>query len=82
MIIKYYNLKILLTIDLNKLIEMIIHEYGDSIQLELQVMTKSEKEQVSTMESGILRIIERFWIIENDQRRKDLEESIIDEGRK
>jgi len=86
-LIIYHNLKMLLTLDLNKLIEIIIDQYGENVLIEFVSMTQNEKEKSSKVDAGILKIVERFKLYESDDagnkiRRKDIEEKAIREGLK
>jgi hypothetical protein len=87
LILKYHNLKMLLTIDMNKLTEILIDYYGRNIIINFIEMDKEEKKKSSQIENFVLLVRERFWLFEADEsneivRRNDLEIRIIDEGRK
>ena len=86
-ILKYYSLKMLLTIDLSKLIEVLILKFGSSLQIDLELMDDSEKDQVTCTKSGILKVNERFWLLGQNQngdnsRLQELEQKTLEEGKK
>jgi hypothetical protein len=86
-ILKYYSLKMLLTVDLNNLITVLLSVFGESIQLDLLAMNEDERLHCSSSEEGILRVNERIWVLEVRQdgsahRREDLEQRIVEEGQK
>jgi hypothetical protein len=85
-VLRYYSLKMLQTVDLNNLIAVLVSVFGESMQLDLLAMNDDEKQQCSKLEEGILRVNERIWVFEvrpdGRHRRKDLEQKIVGEGRK
>ena len=86
-LIKYYSLKMLLTVDLNTLTEYLFQEFGDSFVLEYKPMNQEEVNSVTNDESGISIVHERFWLFHEGQsgdieRKKSLEELIIEKGQK
>jgi hypothetical protein len=86
-IVKYYSKKMLLTIDLSNLVEVLISVFGESIQLDLLVMNEEERLQCSSSEEGIIRVNDRIQVFEVQQdgstnRREDLEQRIVNEGQK
>jgi len=87
LILKYHNLKMLLTIDINKLTEILIDYFGKNININFIEMNDEEKKESTEMCSFILTVRERIWLFEINEnkdiiRRNDLELRIIDEGRK
>lgn len=86
-VIKYYDRRMLLTVDIHTLLNVVFDNYGDSVKIELVEMDDQEKDtSVETIE-GIRAIRERFQILEikspdGVQRRKDLENLAIAIGTK
>ncbi|WP_444905218.1 hypothetical protein ACJJIU_11245 [Microbulbifer sp. CnH-101-E] len=85
-VLKYYSLKMLLTVDLNSLVSTLVSVFGDSVRLDLSIMDEDEKYQCSNDVEGILSVNERIWLFEELKgtlhRRKDLEERVIAQGQK
>lgn len=86
-VIKYHSLKMLLTLDLNRLIMVLIKKYGNDININIIVMNNEERAISSDITNGITLINERFWILETYKngdiiRKKEIEQKIISEGQK
>ncbi|AZZ92604.1 hypothetical protein EUZ85_18490 [Hahella sp. KA22] len=85
--LKYHSLKMLMTLDLNKAVELLAREYGDSFCLDISLMNDAERERCMDVSGAVAIVRERFWIIEKENgedliRRKDLEKKIVDKGQK
>ncbi|MBU6953361.1 hypothetical protein [Hahella sp. HN01] len=85
--LKYHSLKMLMTLDLNKAVELLTREYGDSFCLDISLMNDAERELCMDVSSAVTIVRERFWILEKEHeggliRRRDLEKKIVDEGQK
>ncbi|ABC29830.1 hypothetical protein HCH_03064 [Hahella chejuensis KCTC 2396] len=83
--LKYHSLKMLMTLDLNKALELLATEYGDSFSLDIVLMTDAERERCMDVSEDVVIIKERFWMFEKEDgggliRREDLEKRIINEG--
>lgn len=86
-LIKYHNRKMLMTLDLNMLVNVLMDAFGDTFVLEFKEMDESEKVRTSENVKGIQAVTERFWVLEDIgnqeyRRRLDLEEKTIREGMK
>ncbi len=84
-LIKFHNFKMLMTLDLNTLVAVLLDNYGENIVIEFQVMTIQEQSDTVEIVDEINLVLERFWVFEcfdtgRKQRRKDLEEQIIQKG--
>ncbi|TQV89111.1 hypothetical protein [Aliikangiella coralliicola] len=86
LVVKYYNLKMFLTTDLNTFMKVLINEYGAIFNVEYREMNENEQRESSYIQDGITLVKDRFWLLESlvtsTKRRKDLEAKIIDEGQK
>ncbi|WLQ16489.1 hypothetical protein O5O45_11215 [Hahella aquimaris] len=85
--LKYHSLKMLMTLDLNKAVEALATEYGDSFSLDISLMDDAERERCMEISGAVAIVSERFWILEKEDggglvRRRDLEKKIVDEGQK
>ncbi|MCP3168329.1 hypothetical protein LZ199_36095 [Myxococcus sp. QH3KD-4-1] len=76
-----------LTVDQNTMMAVLLEQFGPHFTMEIQPMTESEK-ALAEEDLGIVTAVRsRFFLVEvrPDQeliRHKDLEERIIQEGRK
>ena len=86
LIIKYHNVKMLLTLDMNTFFQIIEENFGSSFELKFEEMNEKEKESTTSLTDGLRKVNERFWIFsldkEKEYRRKDLETEIISRGHK
>ncbi|NTX03323.1 hypothetical protein [Myxococcus sp. CA040A] len=76
-----------MTVDLNTLMEVLLEQFGPRVTLEVQPMTESEKALAEENLGIVTAVRSRFILTEvrSDQesiRHKDLEERIIQKGRK
>ena len=89
-VVKYYNRKILMTLDLNQLVHELLEVRGNRVSVEFMPMTADEQEECSTRMdeiAGLIAVDTRFWLFEIGDanqpiRRPDLETRIVDLGRK
>jgi len=86
-VVKYFNERMLLTVDLQTLFTFLFEEYGDGVNIAFAEMDVLEKSQSSEDVDGILAVRDRFHILEtthtNDVRRRDdLERLAAHFGRK
>ncbi len=83
-VIKYFNLKMLLTLDVNKMVEVLINEYGSDLTVEFKHMSNQEQAQSSKVIHTFTAVRERFQVFENKDseliRKPDLEHKIVKEG--
>lgn len=85
--VKYHSAKMLMTIDLNMLFQVLLDIYGSYLIIKFELMNKSEQIHATETVDGLVAVKERFWILEggeteNLNRRKDLEKKIIMAGAK
>lgn len=86
-ILKYHNRKMLLTLDLNALVEVITQADGDETTIHILPMTHEERADALDDIGLVDAVRERFWILESGpdeslQRRTDLESQIVGTGQK
>ena len=84
-VVKYHNRKMLATIDLNSLINVLMQSYGDGTTIRFEPMNASEREQTLEDVGGIAGVRERFWILEDCgegrlRRQPKLEETVVSKG--
>lgn len=87
LVIEYFNVKMLLTLDLNTMMNILIEEFGGHFTIEYCEMKKQSRVKSSRNKEGITFVDERFFLFElektgNKKRRSDLEQRIINEGQK
>lgn len=86
-IVKYHNRKMLLTLDLNALVEVITQADGDETTIHILPMARQERAETLGDVGLVNTVRERFWILESGpdeslQRRTDLESQIVATGKK
>jgi hypothetical protein len=74
--IKFYSMKLLLTVDLNGLVHSLQREFGQDLEINFAPMTQSEKGEASEDVSGIEKVNDRLIVLVDMERRQDLENSI------
>ncbi len=84
-VIKYYNIKMLMTLDCNMLLRTIIEIYGNNICIQYLHMSQAEQNSASSIIDGMTAVNTRFEVYESVgdskyQRRIDLEERIVNQG--
>ena len=77
----------LLTLDLNTLFEVLLDEFGEHLELDIDAMTEEEREWAEDRSEPITRVATRFVVEdlsvpESPRRREDLEQRIVQLGRK
>ena len=87
LVIRYHNIKMLLTLDLNTLIRILLEEFGSTLELRFEEMSEVERVQSTKIVEGLHAVQERFYLFWVDpdgklQRREDLEQKTVHEGRK
>ena len=86
-VVKYHNHKMLMTLDLNTLVDVLLKTFGEQLVLRFKPMSDEERGNSSDRARSITAVRERFWILEETDagdrhRRKDIEDKIVREGRK
>ncbi|MCA9030656.1 MAG: hypothetical protein KDA69_15340 [Planctomycetaceae bacterium] len=86
-IIRYYNRRMLLTVDVNALLQTVFDACGDRVGIEFAEMDETEQEGVVELIDGMRAIRNRFYILEMTPgedilRREDLEKLSVAVGRK
>lgn len=89
-VVRYFNRRMLMTLDLNQLVHELLECRGDRVSVEFAPMTADEQDACSTRNediAGLTAINTRFWLLETDDanqpiRRPDLEARIVDLGQK
>lgn len=84
-VVKYHNQRMLLTLDLNALVEVIMRKYGDETVIEFAPMTAQERAETMDDSSVMNAVRERFWIFEVGadqalQRMSELETAAVATG--
>ena len=85
MVIKYFSVRMLGTLDLNQLFRCLFEKFGEC-QITFVPMAPQEKAAASTEVHGIEAVGERFWIFHRADgglvRQPDVETTIVRLGRK
>jgi hypothetical protein len=86
-VVKYFDRRMFLTLDLQTLFVTLFDVYGDGANIEIAEMDEREKAESTEAVKGFQAIRERFRILETTlsngvRRRKDLEELAVALGRK
>lgn len=87
-VVKYHNRRMLLTVDLNVLLDTLFDAYGDGVIVEFAGMDEREKAESSDAVEGLRAVRDRFRIYEagpppfGARRREDLEQAAVAGGRK
>jgi len=86
-LVKYYNRKMLMTVDISALLAVLFEAYHEDISVEFQAMSESERQLSSHLsDHGIVAVDQRFQVIElcasGARRRTDLEVRAIAVGQK
>ncbi|MCA8992937.1 MAG: hypothetical protein KDA88_13190 [Planctomycetaceae bacterium] len=86
-IIKYYNRRMLLTVDVNALLQTVFDACGDRVGIEFAEMDEVEKDGATEIIEGMRAIRNRSYILEMTSgedilRREDLEKLSVAVGRK
>ena len=84
-VVKYHNRRMLLTLDLNALVEVIMATYGDGTSIEFMPMTDDERDETLESPNLVNAVRERFWILEvnsdlTTKRRMELEVAAVESG--
>ena len=86
LIIRYYDERMLLTLDLTTLIGILLREFHAPLELHFEPMSAEERDQVSEMVDGIRAVRERFWLFHTAgdtlSRLQDLERRVVKQGQK
>ena len=86
-ILRFHSRKMLQTLDLGTLFDILLQEYGEPLQLQLVGMTARERTDAEDRTGPVTLVPTRFTLWEQGDegglvRRKDLENRIVREGRK
>lgn len=89
-VVKYFDRKMLMTLDLNQLVHELLDTHGDQVSVEFVPMDAAEQKRCSSRNedlAGLIAVEKRFWLHELDEsnqpvRRPDLEARIVDLGQK
>ena len=87
LILRFHSRKMLQTLDLGALFNIILREHGDPLQLQLVGMTAEERAEAEDRTGPVTLVPTRFTLWEQGDegglvRREDLENRIVREGRK
>ena len=83
----FHSSKMLLTLDLQKVFEILVEEYGEELTLSVMPMTAAERAASEDSSGPVTLVPTRFILREVHDgkrivRRVDIEERMIHEGRK
>jgi hypothetical protein len=86
-VVKYHNRRMLLTVDLNALLDTLFDAYGDGVIVEFAEMNEREKAESIDAVEGLRAVRDRFRIYDvgspsGARRREDLEQAAVAGGRK
>ena len=84
----FHSEKMLQTLDLNMLVQVLMGVYGRELTLLFRTMSKSEREAAEELVDGIVTAVRTRFMLKELQpdgegvRREDLERRVVHEGRK
>ena len=86
-VVVFHSERMLLTLDLNTLVQVLMEIYGRELTLRFRAMSDSEKEAAEEQTEILPAVRTRFLLKEpgpdgEEVRREDLERRIVREGRK
>ncbi len=86
-VVVFHSEKMLQTLDLNLLIQVLMTVYGHDLTLRFRPMSKCERESAEELADGIVTTVRRRFLLKELQpdgqevRREDLERRMVPEGR-
>ncbi len=72
-----------MTLDLRELFEVLFERFGPDLKVMIQPMSEEEAEKAVSEVGGVRLVHDRFTLLgENGRRHKEIEEEIVNRGRK